>query len=141
MISLKWFYKITGILLFLGFVTACGSSSPATPSSNNAVLLQVENNSNVEIGVIELTFSTNGTIHNTQGSMNANSSMVKRGESLTFEVDQGGLVTIEAAVTTKKSNGKVSIGNAITINLIKGQTAILEIIGDESSKLILKQKD
>lgn len=130
------------IILSIALLTACSSSLASTSPNSETALIQVVNNSHNKIQFIELHFYQDGKQLSTQGAANADSSALKKGDILSFELnsreaDLNEPVTIELIVEI--DNVKLSVGTIKSIQLSKGKAFNFEIAEDTSSNLLFQK--
>ena len=129
------------ILLSIALLAACSNSLVSISPNSETALIQVVNNADSKIHVVELNFSQYGTQITTQGVANADGSAFRKGDILSFELNNSDIdldqpVTIESSVTI--DNVKVSVGTVRSIQLSKGNAFNFEITEDTSSNLIFE---
>ena len=131
------------IVLSIALLMACSNSLASTSPNSETALIQVVNNSHNKMNLVELYFYQYGVLITTQGVANADDSALKKGDSLSFELNSSEInlnepVTIEVMVGI--NNVKFSVGTVKSIQLSKGNAFNFEITEDTSSNLLTNNK-
>lgn len=130
------------IILSIALLTACSSSLATTSPNSETALIQVVNNSDNKINFVELYFYQHLKQPTSQGAANADGSVLKKGDILSFELSSSELdlnrqVTIESIAEI--DNVKMSTGTVESIQLSKGNAFNFEITEDTSSNFIFQK--
>ncbi|WP_299095682.1 hypothetical protein [uncultured Metabacillus sp.] len=122
---------ITMLLLF--FVSACGNSEKTIGSNKGDIIVDIKNNADFDIYSIEIGVYKNEELKATQGSMNADGSKLKKGESLRFELtgndfNLDGEINLEVVI--EKINNERPKEMSFKLENAQQKEYFLEIVGD-----------
>lgn len=121
-------------LLIVICLSACNNSI-STPNPDT-IVIDIKNNTNIDINGIELSWFQNGRITGTQGAMNADGSKIKKGKSLSFELTKEDVVFKDdvlfgvALLPTKRYLDKIQLNSTVSLDLLSGNKYYLEITQD-----------
>lgn len=132
------------MILLVIFLSACTDSADTLKPNKDHVIVDIKNNANFAIYGLEVNVYKNEDLKTTQGSMNADGSKVKKGESLRFEFTEQdfnlkGESTLEVVIVDKDNKNEISINRKITLELTKGKEYFFEVFGDSKTNTDLKR--
>ncbi|WP_432361728.1 hypothetical protein [Sporosarcina sp. UB5] len=130
----KLVLAIVSLLAIL--LAACSNNSPQQTTAPNSVLLHITNNTNAAIYGMEISWYQDGVLKGTQGGINADGSIIKKGESMVFELFQVDVDSTEdllleiALLTSPNSNTKVQLDSKTPIKLAGYGNYYYELVSD-----------
>ena len=134
------FLSITVLLLLI--LSACaGTPDVAIEPNNENMIIDIKNNANFDIYGVEISI-----LEYLSGSVNADGSKIKKGDSLRFEllaedIELDGETTMEVSIynNTKNNYDVIPINKKTTIELDSNKELFFEITGDSIEEADLKR--
>jgi hypothetical protein len=137
---LKRGYLLLTSLFLVVILSACTNvtSTPIEPNENN-MIVTIQNKADFEIHGIELAF-----LNHTQGGVNADGSIIEKGENLRFEVSKedfelDGKVDMEVFIKQDTTQDSVRLRNKATLELSPDQEVFFELTGTSIDEAKLKR--
>jgi hypothetical protein len=133
------FLLLTTVFLIGILLSACknATGSPIEPNQNN-MMITIKNKADFEFHGIELAL-----LNHTQGSVNADGSIIERDESLTFEFlkedfELDGEFDMEVFILTDKGE-RVPLNKKALLELRPNQKSFFELTGESVKEADLKR--
>ncbi|MFS0638212.1 hypothetical protein AB1K84_20095 [Mesobacillus foraminis] len=130
------------LILLLFVVSACVDSNETKGSDKKDIIIDIKNNADFDIYSIEIGVYKNEEITATQGSMNADGSKIKKGESLRFDLSKKDFkygVEANFKVVIEKINNNRTKDMSFKLDITQQKEYSLEIIGDSITNSDLKE--